>query len=130
MAVGALLALSSLPACTGWTSTAVCVPMLAVSPDRPHPGDTIVVETRVPCAVAAPDGGWIVDLHPVGDLANVVRTSVAPETDGSFRVSLSVPTTMEPGEAVASISNWDYSRCADAGGSCASASVGLTVVGE
>lgn len=131
LAAAMLLAAGALPACTMSDLQAVsCVPVLAVTPDEAHPGDTVVVETRVPCAARPPADGWLIEVHPVGRPSYNVRTSIVPERDGSFTVSLPLPKTMPFGEAVASIANWDYSRCDDGGGSCASASADFTVIAD
>ncbi|WP_295794085.1 hypothetical protein, partial [uncultured Microbacterium sp.] len=68
-----------------------------------------------------------VRIQPVGETIPLAQARVTPDPDGSFAVSITVPPTIRPGQAVASISNyWDIATCPE-GASCASAAVEFTV---
>ncbi|MEF2255283.1 hypothetical protein [Microbacterium schleiferi] len=104
----------------------VCVPTLTVEPDNPRPGKIVTVSTTDACPL--PDGAELaVRIRPLGEPIPLAQARVTPEPDGSFSVSITVPPTIRPGQAVASISNyWDIATCPE-GASCAAAEVEFTV---
>lgn len=64
-------------------------------------------------------GGWLVVAGHVGDGGKgFVQVRTSDTFDGSFRVQLKLPDDFRAGDALAGVSNWDYSRCPD-NASCA-----------
>lgn len=126
-AMAALLVIVGAPltACLAEPSR-VCVPTLAVDPDNPRPGRIVAVSTTNACPL--PGGAELtVRIHPAGETIPLAQARVTPNPDGSFSVSITVPPTIRPGQAVASISNyWDIATCPE-GASCAAAAVEFTV---
>jgi hypothetical protein len=120
-----VLACSALTACLAEPSR-VCVPTLTVDPDEPRPGRIVTVSTTDACPL--PESAELtVRIHPVGEPIPLAQARVTPDPDGSFSVSITVPPTIRPGQAVASISNyWDIATCPE-GASCAAAEVEFTV---
>ncbi|GEM_PF-1968152 len=114
-----------LTSCLSAPST-VCVPTLTVDPDNPRPGRIVTVSTTDACPLPA-GAELTVRIQPVGETIPLAQARVTPDPDGSFAVSITVPPTIRPGRAVASISNyWDIATCPE-GASCASAAVEFTV---
>ncbi|MBD3942731.1 hypothetical protein IF188_13600 [Microbacterium sp. NEAU-LLC] len=129
LAVVALFA-TALSGCS-WSGVPAegCVPVIVVSPSTVAPGDMITLSSDTPCDVTMPDGGWSIAVAPVGagDEPLALATTDAP-FDGSFEVTVRLPTDFPEGDAFARVDNWDYSFCSGAGsGSCASASGDFTV---
>lgn len=125
---------SALSGCTSYPvsgPTAGCVPRFTVTPDTARAGDTVTFATTDECDVEVPDGGWRIDVQHQGEnvpddpaFADAARSDDA--FDGSWSVSVPVPSDIEPGDAWVSIRNWDYSTCPD-DASCAGPSRDLTI---
>ncbi len=117
----------SLTGC-GLPPASVCVPTLAVSPENPRPGRIVTVSTVHPCPVELPqDAVWHVRIQPADATIPLAQAEVRPDAGGSFEVSITVPPTIAPGQAIAWISDyWDYAVCPD-NASCASAEVAFEV---
>jgi hypothetical protein len=95
-----------------------CVPLINVQPERPSPGDRIVVTAPGTCRVAVPPDGLEITAAPVGDLTSAVRLTVPLGTGEPFHAELQLPDDFPLGEAWAGIEDWDYSSCPD-NASCA-----------
>lgn len=103
-----------------------CVPRVMVEPKVAAPGGTITLTSDTTCDDEPPRGGWAVIAAPVGSPQALASVTTDDEFDGSFRVTITLPTDFPAGEAYAGIDNWDYSFCSD-DGSCASATGDFTV---
>jgi hypothetical protein len=103
-----------------------CVPRIFVEPKVTTPGDTIVVTSDTACDDTPPEGGWVVIAAHIGGGKALAHTTTQEGFDGSFRVTLQLPSDFPVGQAFAGIENWDYSFCS-ANASCASATGDFTV---
>lgn len=122
---GLIVCAAALVGCAPVTSR-VCVPELSVTPEDPKPGRIVTVETVRACPTAS-DTLWRVRIQPEGKSIPLAEARVTPDADGSFSVSITVPPTIAPGAAIASIANyWDTQECPE-GASCAPAQVSFTV---
>ncbi|GGK94682.1 hypothetical protein JOE58_002422 [Curtobacterium luteum] len=111
--------------------TAGCLPRFTVTPGTVRAGDTVMFATDDECDVHVPDGGWRIEVQHGGEnvpedtaFADAARSDDA--FDGSWSVSVPVPSDIEPGDASVSIANWDYAPCPD-DASCAGPSQSFTV---
>lgn len=121
-----LIAGAALCGCGPAPAASVCVPELAVSPERPKPGRIVIVSTTNPCPV--PQGTrFALRIQPADARIPIAQARAEPSADGSFEVSITVPPTIEAGDAIAWISNyWEVVECPE-GASCASALVSFVV---
>lgn len=95
-----------------------CLPGLAVTPSPAVAGETVTV-TAGECDVAVPDAGWTVVLgHAEG--APIVTESTSQAFDGTFELTVELPSDFPEGPAYVGIANWVYVPCNDTS-SCASA---------
>lgn len=112
--------------CSAPAPSSVCVPELSVSPDHPRAGRIVTVSTVRACPVLE-GTEWNVRIQPDDARIPLAQARVAPEADGSFEVSITVPPTIRPGGAIAWISDyWEIVPCPD-GASCAPAETRFTV---
>lgn len=131
------LTVAASSALTGCTASPVyrppggCLPRFTVTPDTARAGDTVTFATKDECDVDVPDGGWRIEVQHEGEdasedsaFADAARSD--DPFDGSWSVSVPLPTDLESGAAFVSIANWDYSTCPD-DASCASPSQSFTI---
>lgn len=131
-----VLTLVSITAAAGCASspersngTSGCVPLFEVTPKTARAGDTVTFSASDRCDVAVPHGGWRIavdggEVPPDAASSDVARSDES--FDGSWTVSVPLPSDLAPGDAMVSISNWDYSHCPD-GARCAGPFANFTV---
>jgi hypothetical protein len=105
-----------------------CVPRMTVSPTTVTPGVSITLSSEDICDLAAPAHGWQVGVGSTAGGGSLVTARTPERFDGSFEVTIVLPTDFPSGKAYAGIDDWDYSMCPD-NASCAVPAVTFEVSG-
>lgn len=75
------------------------MPLLAVEPQDPSPGDVITVTFPGACAVVVPPEGLRISAAPVDDRAATVRTTVPTDAEEPLRAEIRLPDDFPTGSA-------------------------------
>ncbi|BEP16134.1 hypothetical protein acdb102_44450 [Acidothermaceae bacterium B102] len=127
---GALVALAA-PAIAACGSHSSCVPAaLQLSGTTVSAGGTTVLSSPASsCRLHGVTGAtYVVTLQTLGRSAPALVARVRPAPDGSFSVTVRVPTTASPGQAVLSVAGSAFdASCQAHSGKCAGYAVGLSI---
>ncbi|MBF4618433.1 hypothetical protein ITJ44_10155 [Clavibacter sp. VKM Ac-2873] len=104
-----------------------CVPILAVEPQDPSPGDVITVTFPGVCAVVVPPEGLRISAVPVDDRSATVRATVPADAEEPLRAEIRLPDDFPTGSASVGLDDYPAPACpADA--SCAAPVTAFSVV--
>lgn len=125
--VASLSACSTPPSGDAPPEAGRCVPLLAVEPQDPSPGDVITVTFPGACAVVVPPEGLRISAAPVDDRAATVRATLPADAEEPLRAEIRLPDDFPTGSASVGLDGYPSPACpADA--SCAAPITAFSVV--